>query len=246
MRVTHKGVAAAAMTLAIAASGLAAGPASAQPEFTSAASNLNRFQPTTADAENPPFSDVAIDSQFYTEITWLADNGISTGWLQPDGTSTFRPLQSINRDAMAAFMYRLMGSPDYTPPSKSPYADIYAESMFYKEVCWVASEGISQGYVGYDGSLLFGPAGSVTRDAMAAFMYRLAGSPDYTPPSKSSFEDVLPDRQFYKEISWLASTGISTGWTEDDGTKTYRPNESINRDAMAAFMYRFHHELIGG
>lgn len=81
---------------------------------------------------------------------------------------------------------------------------------------------------------------------MAAFMYRLAGSPDYTPPSKSSFEDVLPDRQFYKEISWLASTGISTGWTEDDGTKTYRPNESINRDAMAAFMYRFHHELIGG
>ncbi|VXC67492.1 exported hypothetical protein [Arthrobacter sp. 9V] len=239
MRVASAGVAAAVIALAIASSGLAAGSASAQPSSVTLGSNLGRVQATAADTDVPVFTDVATDSQFYTEITWLAENGISTGWLQPDGTSMFRPLQSINRDAMAAFMYRLVGSPEYTPPSESPYADIYAESMFYKEVCWVADEGISQGYVSFGGALLFGSAGSVTRDAMAAFMYRLAGSPDFTPPSNSPFSDVLPDRQFFKEISWLAATGISTGWTEDNGTKTYRPNESVNRDAMAAFMYRY-------
>lgn len=41
--------------------------------------------------------------------------------------------------------------------------------------------------------------------------------------------------QFYREITWLASTGISTGWP--DGT--YRPVTPIARDAMAAFIYRY-------
>lgn len=50
-----------------------------------------------------PFRDITPRTQFYKEICWLAKKGISTGW--PDGT--FRPLQNVARDAMAAFMYRL-------------------------------------------------------------------------------------------------------------------------------------------
>ena len=56
-----------------------------------------------------------------------------------------------------------------------------------------------------------------------------------TAPAGSPFGDVATDNQFYREISWLAESGISTGW--DDGT--FRPVQPVARDAMAAFMLRF-------
>ena len=49
-----------------------------------------------------PFSDVSAGSQFYREISWLADQRITTGWA--DGS--FRPVQPIERGAMAAFLHR--------------------------------------------------------------------------------------------------------------------------------------------
>jgi hypothetical protein len=60
----------------------------------------------------------------------------------------------------------------------------------------------------------------------------------YIPPAVSPFMDVSAGQQFYKEMAWLADQKISTGWTETDGSRTYRPLTSINRDAMAAFLYR--------
>jgi hypothetical protein len=60
----------------------------------------------------------------------------------------------------------------------------------------------------------------------------------YTAPAVSPFKDVSTGQQFYKEMSWLADQKISAGWTDPDGSRTYRPLTSINRDAMAAFLYR--------
>jgi hypothetical protein len=78
----------------------------------------------------------------------------------------------------------------------------------------------------------------VKRDAMAAFLYRLMRKPAFTPPATSPFVDVSTSNQFYKEITWLASMKISSGWDEGNGKASYRPLNSVNRDAMAAFMYR--------
>ncbi|GAB2721942.1 hypothetical protein GCM10027038_20660 [Arthrobacter bambusae] len=145
----------------------------------------------------------------------------------------------VNRDAMAAFMYRLAGSPDYTAPATSPFTDVPSGAQFYKEITWLADKGISTGWPGPNGTKTYRPLNSVNRDAMAAFMYRFAGSPASTSQG-GSFADVGTDNQFYNQITWLASQGISTGWTETNGSKTYRPLGAVNRDAMAAFMYRFY------
>lgn len=186
-----------------------------------------------------PFEDVPRTLQFNFEISWMAIQGISTGWTEKDGTKTYRPLASVNRDAMAAFMYRMAGSPAYTPPTKSPFADVSTSQQFYKEMAWLASEGVSTGWTEKNGTKTYRPLTTVNRDAMAAFMYRLAGKPAYTAPGKSPFADVSPKQQFYKEMSWLASAKISTGWTDRNGTTTYRALTPVKRDAMAAFMYRF-------
>ena len=182
-------------------------------------------QPIAAPATR--FRDVPNNRQFAAEINWLASKGVTTGY--SDGT--FRPAGTVDRGTMAAFFYRMAGKPSYTPPKKSPFKDVPTTHQFYKEISWMASKGISTGYA--DGT--FRPSAKITRDAMAAFFYRLAGKPNYQVPARSAFRDVSTNRQFYKEISWMASKGISTGYK--DGS--FHPVNSITRDAMAAFIKRY-------
>ncbi|PNH85247.1 S-layer homology domain-containing protein [Arthrobacter sp. AFG20] len=182
-------------------------------------------------AAGKTFKDVPTIAAFAREIGWLAASGVSTGW--PDGT--FKPITAVNRDAMAAFMYRLAGKPAFTPPKVSPFTDVAPGYLFYKEITWLAAEGISTGWAEPGNKRSFRPVQPVNRDAMAAFMYRLAGKPALSTSTGSRFKDVPAGRAFSTEIGWLASTGVSTGWA--DGT--FRPLQAVNRDAMAAFMYRF-------
>ncbi len=140
---------------------------------------------------------------------------------------------------MAAFLYRYAGSPTFTAPKKSPFVDVPTSSTFYKEITWLASTGVTTGWDIAGGKKEFRPFANITRDAMAAFLYRYAKSPAYTAPAKSPFVDVATTGSFYKEINWLASTGITTGWNITGGKKEFRPFANITRDAMAAFLYRY-------
>ena len=173
------------------------------------------------------FTDVPTDNQFYREITWIAARQIDRGY--QDGT--FRPLNNMDRATMAAYFYRMSGSPQYTTPSTPSFSDVPLNHPYYKEIEWMKAQGITTGWP--DGT--YRPEASVNRDAMAAFFYRYAGSPEYTAPAQARFTDVPTDKQFYREISWLAEQGVTTGWP--DGS--FRPVEPVHRDAMAAFVYRY-------
>ncbi|VXC67480.1 RCC1-repeats containing protein [Arthrobacter sp. 9V] len=185
------------------------------------------------------FSDVPESSQFATEISWLAASGISTGWDAGSGVRQYRPLESIGRNAMAAFLYRHAGSPAFTAPTVSPFTDVPAGAAFYKEITWLASEGISTGWALGGGKREYRPLSPIARDAMAAFLYRYADKPAFTAPAVSPFADVPAGGGFYQEITWLAGSGISTGWDAGNGARQYRPLTGIARDAMAAFLYRY-------
>ncbi len=180
----------------------------------------------------PLFRDVAAEHPFAGEVLWMAQAGITTGY--SDGT--YRPAAAINRDAMAAFLFRYAGVDldGYEPPATPLFSDVPLGHPFYREISWLAETGITTGYA--DGT--FRPASPVNRDAMAAFLYRFddAGSYD-EPPTRPVFDDVDAGHPFFAEIAWLADTGISTGWPD----RTYRPGQPIARDAMAAFLYRFDH-----
>lgn len=178
------------------------------------------------------FSDAPINSQFYREIQWLASQGITNGY--PDGS--YGASLPVHRDAMAAFLYRLAGSPAWTAPATSPFVDMTPTSAFYKEVTWLAAHGITTGWVDTNGQRSFRPGDNINRDAMAAFLYRFSGSAEWTPPATSPFTDVTPSSAFYKEITWLSAVRVTTGYP--DGT--FRPLNTVNRDAMAAFLYRWH------
>ena len=180
-----------------------------------------------APAESAHFKDVPADYPFVNDINWLAQRRITTGY--PDGT--FRPNGSVERGAMAAFFYRMAGSPQFTAPSTPSFKDVPRDHPFYKEIEWMRARGITTGWS--DGT--FRPNDAVNRDAMAAFFYRYAGSPAYSAPAVSPFTDVSTGSQFYREISWLADQRITTGWA--DGS--FRPVQPIERGAMAAFLHRY-------
>lgn len=91
-------------------------------------------------------------------------------------------------------------------------------------------EGISTGWA--DGT--FRPGEAVSREAMAAFFYRAAGSPQFEAPAVSPFKDVASTSPFYKEIAWMSSAKLSTGWADGN----YRPYDEVSREATAAFFYR--------
>ena len=180
-----------------------------------------------APAESAHFKDVPADYPFVNDINWLAQRRITTGY--PDGT--FRPNGSVERGAMAAFFYRMAGSPQFTAPSTPSFKDVPRDHPFYKEIEWMRARGITTGWS--DGT--FRPNDAVNRDAMAAFFYRYAGSPAYSAPAVSPFSDVSTGSQFYREIAWLADQRITTGWA--DGS--FRPVQPIERGAMAAFLHRY-------
>lgn len=175
-----------------------------------------------------PFKDVKPSMPHYKEMVWMGKSGLSTGW--SDGT--YRPYTPVKRDAMIAFLYRMEGSPKLENRYAHPFNDVNMNTPHYEAIVWAYQSGIALGWEKPDGTRDFRPTQPVKRDAVAAFLYRQAGSPMVY--SHYGFKDVKPNQVFAVEMAWMQQSGLSTGWS--DGT--YRPLNNTNRDAMAAFMYR--------
>ncbi|QYM75306.1 S-layer homology domain-containing protein [Leucobacter luti] len=188
--------------------------------------------------QETPFTDVKKGQDFYSEISWMFNNGITTGVAQSDGTVKYEPKWKISREAVAAFMYRQYGDPKFKAPSTSPFADVQKSDPFYKEIAWMAAEGISTGVNAPGGKVNFQPKAKITREAMAAFMYRVDDSVKPAAPKVSPFADMTPNSKFYKEIAWMHSTGLSTGVKQTTGKAKYEPKWQISREATAAFLAR--------
>jgi hypothetical protein len=174
------------------------------------------------------FTDVPTSNSFFDDIAWLANSGVTSGY--PDGS--FQPQAAVSRQAMAAFLYRYQNPGTPAPACQAaPFPDVPAASTFCPQIAWLAGQGITGG--GADG--MFHPTAAVTRQSMAAFLYRFAHpGADQPTCTEAPFPDVPVTNPFCGEIDWLANSGITGGYT--DGT--YRPTTVISRQSMAAFLHR--------
>jgi hypothetical protein len=118
-----------------------------------------------ANCSEPPFSDVPVDHQFCREIQWMKQAEISTGF--EDGT--YRPASNVTRQAMSAFIVRT-GSGTTTPCTEAPFTDVPTSHFFCPDITWMKAAAVSTGF----GDGTYRPASPVTRQAMAAFIYRLS------------------------------------------------------------------------
>lgn len=174
------------------------------------------------------FSDVPEDHPFATEIGWLVENEITTGF--PD--DTFRPTIPVTRMAGVTWLYRWAGSPDVDEPAGFTDLD-NVPPEFATAIAWAVDAGITTGYA----DDTFRPTNAVTRRAFAAWLFRAAGEPegDFAAAAAAAFDDVTVDTTFANEIGWMVENEITTGWP--DGT--FRPGNNVTRQAGAAFLFRF-------
>ncbi len=190
------------------------------------------------------FGDVPSSHPFVQYIEWMRLESISNGYIEVNGVRTYHPIEDVSRKAMAAFLFRLSHD-TYTPPATATFADVPTSHPFFKEIEWMKAEGITNGNVGPGGTLVFLPDDPISRQAMAAFLYRMDGSPAYTPPATATFTDVAVGAPFFKEVEWMKAQGITNGNVGPGGTLIYLPIDPVSRQAMAAFLYRFAHRLPG-
>lgn len=187
---------------------------------------------------NTFFPDVGNNHQFYKEIEWMGKSGLSTGTKQSNGGAPrYYPKDRVTREAMAAFLYRMSGSPSVNLPSSSPFADMRRGDKFYKEIIWMHQTGMSTGIAQSSGKPIYAPKDRVSREAVAAFMYRMSNA-NYRGPENSPFADMRRGDKFYNEIAWMHSSGLSTGIRQPSGKPNYAPKDRMSREAMAAFLYR--------
>ena len=208
------------------------------------ADELFRYKALPARCGNPSvFTDIGTSHAFYKPIQWAAANGIVTG--NKDGT--IRHTQTVTREEMAVSLARWGKIPtvnkytsennfniDWTrwePSIRPKFRDVPATRQNSVEISLLSQIGVINGWS--DGT--FRPTQKVTRGQTAAFLYRLAGSPAYTAPKTSKFKDAKPGTAFYKEISWMAKNGFTTGYAD----KTYRPNATVTRGEMLTMLHRF-------
>jgi hypothetical protein len=132
----------------------------------------------------------------------------------------------------------------------TPFSDVAAppeppaqDRTFCEEIAWLYDEGITTGSPQTDGRIMFQPSAPVTRQAMAAFLYRFHDQPAIVqnPAFFADFTtdvDVPPTNIFYEAIQWMGQSGLSTGTPNPPGRPLYKPAEAVSRQAMSAFLHR--------
>jgi len=176
----------------------------------------------------PSFKDTPNTHDFFNEIEWMSTSGISTGFT--DGT--YKPGRAVERQAMAAFLYRASNPGQQAAAcTVKPFTDVAIDSAFCPEISWLKAKGITEGFKGG----AFKPGLAIDRDAMVTFLYRLKHTDPVLPAcTVAPYSDVSVQQPFCGAIAWAKAENITTGFT--DGT--FRPNDSVKRDAMAAFLFR--------
>ncbi len=179
-----------------------------------------------------PFSDVDSDEWFYDAVKYVYDNGLMNGvdggMFDPDGTTT--------RAQIVTILYRLAGSPDISDENLGyPYEDVDADSWYGDAVYWARTAGIAGGYD--NGS--FGPDDAITREQMAAMLYRYAEYKDYDVSGSASLDQFSDgdDASSWAEssVSWAVAEGLISG---GDGN-VLQPQGSAIRAQAATILMRF-------
>ena len=175
-----------------------------------------------------PFTDVSRTSWFYADAAFVYEKGLFSG----TDSSTFSPDASMTRAMLVTVLYRLEGQPAVT--GSSSFADVKSGVYYERAVIWAAANGIVTG----TGSASFSPDAKVTREQLAAILYRYAQyrKLDTSANAKlNGFSDA-------DNVSGYASAAL--GWAVAEGlvngaSGRLMPKGNATRAQVAAIFHRF-------
>ena len=169
------------------------------------------------------FSDVRPSDWYHDAVNYVCENGLMNG----TSDTAFSPNATTSRSMIVTILYRLAGSPDLPESNWGyPYADVDASGYYSTPVYWARMNGLVTGY----SDTQFGPDDAITREQMAAILYRYADSlgidtdTDFVPDKYYDFSDYQAvSRYATSAMSWCVNKGIvngSNGKLNPQGTAT--------------------------
>ena len=197
----------------------------AQPDGSDSSNGSSAPQPV----QSCGFTDVAASDWFYSAVRYAYENGLMTG----TGSGAFSPNATITRGMLVTILYRLEDKPAVT--AANPFTDVSSGSYCEKAAAWAAANGIVGGY----GDGRFGPNDALTREQLAAILYRYAQYKGYdlsASADPSGYSDQAGISAFARTaMAWANAEGLITGTSGS----LLSPKGTATRAQTAMILMRF-------
>lgn len=176
-----------------------------------------------------PFGDVKSADWFYNDVKYVYEKGMMAG----TAADVFAPNATTTRAMIVTILYRLEGSPAVT--GTSAFVDVPAGQWYTDAVNWAAANQIVKG----TSATTFAPNDSITREQMAAILYRYAQYKGYDVTKKadlSGYSDNSQVSAYAKDaLAWANAAKLINGVTNT----TLAPQGNATRAQVSAILHRF-------
>lgn len=176
-----------------------------------------------------PFGDVKSGDWFYNDVKYVYEKGMMAG----TAADVFAPNATTTRAMIVTILYRLEGSPAVT--GTSAFTDVPAGQWYTDAVNWAAANQIVNG----TSATTFAPDAPITREQMAAILYRYAQYKGYDVTEKADLSGYSDNGQisaYAKDaLAWANAAKLINGMTDT----TLAPQGSATRAQVSAILHRF-------
>lgn len=170
------------------------------------------------------FQDVGQNDWFASAVRYVTGKSLMNG----KSTTAFAPNENMSRAMLATVLYRMSGE---TAEADSSFRDVSSSAYYAAAVSWASSEGIVNG----TGADAFSPNASITREQLAAMLYRYAGEPSVSADLSAYTDTVDISPYASKAVEWCVAKGILSG----ESATRLAPQDTATRAECAAMLQRF-------
>lgn len=175
------------------------------------------------------FVDVDKQAWYYPAVRYVCYYGMMNG----TSAESFAPENEFSRAQMAQILYNLEGRPRTV---QTAYTDVSQDAWYAAAISWAIQSGILTGY----GDGRVGPDDPITREQLAAILYRYAGQKGYDTSVQadlSGFADADAISAYARlPLAWAHAAGIVNG----TNATTLAPGGTATRAQAATMLMRFH------
>lgn len=177
------------------------------------------------------FTDLDAKAWYHEGVDYVLTNGLMNGV----GGGKFEPDGQLTRAQLVTVLYRAAGEPD-TGKQVNPFTDVPDDTWYTKAVIWAANNGIVNGVA----KNTFAPDDSITREQIAAMLYRYAGAEAAKEDKLSAFPDAAKVSDWAKEaLNWAVASGLINGVANANGTASLEPQATATRAQIATILMRW-------
>ena len=175
------------------------------------------------------FTDVNENDWYYDAVKYVHANGLMSGV----SDTTFAPNANTTRGMIVTVLYRMENQPNVTIDNS--FKDVKSTDYYGNAIYWAKQNNIVSGY----NSTTFAPNDNITREQIAAILYRYAAYKGYSVDKTSdlsNFNDTSNISNYaLTPIKWAVSSGLISGM----GDSTISPLGNASRAQIATILMRF-------